>query len=80
VVLAGLTPWLPEVALVPVKALDPEAVHEVALADDQVSVLLEPLVIEAGLALRLTVGAALVVTVTVTERLALPPAPVQVRV
>jgi len=51
----------------------------VAWVEVQVSVVLLPLVIDAGLAVSETVGAG-VVTVTVTERLALPPAPLQVRV
>jgi len=44
----------------------PEAVHEVALVDDQVSVELAPLATVLGLALRLTVGAG-GVTETVTD-------------
>ena len=78
-VLVGLTLSLPEVALLPDQA--PEAVQAVALPDDQVSVLLSPALIEAGVALRLTVGAAgALATVTVTERLVVPCAPVQLRV
>ena len=62
-VLVGLTLSLPEVALLPDQT--PEAVQAVALVDDQVSVLLSPVLIEAGVALRLTVGAAALATVTV---------------
>jgi len=57
----------------------PEATHEVALVDDQVRFEALPLVTVLGLALRLTVGAG-VVTVTVVDCAALPPAPVQVSV
>lgn len=57
----------------------PEAVHEVALVDDQVRVELAPLAIVLGLALRLTVGAG-GVTDTITDCDALPSVPVQVRV
>ena len=67
--------WLPEVALLPDHA--PEAVQEVALVDDQVSVEDPPLAIDAGFAVSDTVGAGN--TVTVTDALALPPDPVQVR-
>jgi len=63
--------WLPDQA--------PEATHEVALVDDQVRFEALPLVTVLGLALRLTVGAG-VVTVTVVDCAALPPAPVQVSV
>ena len=54
----------PLVALAPDQA--PEAAHEVALADDHVSVELAPLAMVLGLALRLTVGAG-GVTDTVTD-------------
>ena len=57
----------------------PEAVHEVALVADQVSVELLPLAIVLGLAARLTVGAGWV-TDTVADCAALPPVPVQVSV
>ena len=67
----------------PLKALlpdqPPEATHEVALEDDQVSVALAPLATVVGFALSATVGAG-VVTVTVADCAALPPAPVQVSV
>jgi hypothetical protein len=57
----------------------PDAVHEVALVDDQVSVDLLPALTVVGLALTVTVGAGAVV-VTVTDCEALPPLPVQVSV
>ncbi len=68
---------VPLAALVPDQA--PEAVHDVAFVEDQVSVELAPLVTEVGLALKVTVGTG-VVTVTVADFALLPPAPVQVRV
>jgi hypothetical protein len=52
-------------------------VHEVALLEDQVSVELPPLDTLVGLALRETLGGE---TDMVADRLALPPAPVQVKV
>ena len=53
----------------------------VALVEDQVSVELDPLWIEFGLAEIETVGASVAaVTVTFAEPLALPPAPLQLRV
>ena len=67
--------WLPEVVLLPDHA--PEAVQEVALVDDQVSVEDAPLATEVGFAVSDTVGRGS--TVTVAEALALPPEPVQVR-
>jgi hypothetical protein len=57
----------------------PEAVQEVALLDDQVSVDDAPLAIVLGLAAMATVGAG-GVTETVFDCVALPPAPVQVSV
>jgi len=57
----------------------PEAVQEVALVADQVSVELLPLATVLGLATRLMVGTGCV-TVTVADCAALPPVPVQVRV
>lgn len=57
----------------------PEAVHDVALAADQASVELLPLITELGFALRLTVGVG-GFTDTVADCAALPPAPVQVNV
>lgn len=57
----------------------PEAVQEVALVADQVSVALPPSVTVLGLAVKLIVGAgAAGVTETVDDCVALPPAPVQV--
>ena len=74
--------WLPGVALVPDQP--PEAVQEVALVEDQVSVEAPPLVTEVGLAVSDTVGTGGggggAVTMTVADVPALPPAPVQVRV
>ncbi len=57
----------------------PDAAQEVALVDDHVKVEVAPLATVVGLALSVTVGAG-VVTVTVANCAALPPAPVQVRV
>jgi hypothetical protein len=65
----------PLTALVPDQA--PEAVHEVALVEDQVKVELLPLVTVLGLALMLTVAVGLGLTVTVVDWDALPPAPLQ---
>jgi hypothetical protein len=71
------------VGCVPVSALvpdqDPEAVQEVALVADQVSVELLPLATVLGLATRLMVGTGCV-TDTVADCAALPPVPVQVSV
>ena len=58
----------------------PEAVHEVALLDDHVSVDALPLLIVLGLALKLTVTVGFALTETVAVWAAVPPAPVQVRV
>ena len=57
----------------------PDATQAVAFPDDQIKVALPPFVIELGLAVRCTVGAA-EFTETVADCAALPPAPVQVRV
>jgi len=57
----------------------PDAVQEVALVDDQTRDAALPLVIELGLALKLTVGAG-ALTETVADCAALPPAPVHVSV
>lgn len=57
----------------------PEPVHEVALADDHVSVALLPLAIALGPTLKLTVGFG-DLTETVVDCAALPPGPVQVNV
>jgi hypothetical protein len=68
-----LVGWLPAHA--------PEAVHVVALLEDQFKVVPLPLVTLEGLALKLTVGAGVAaVTDTVTDCVADPPAPVQVAV
>jgi hypothetical protein len=67
----------PLTALVPDQA--PEAVHEVALVADQVTVELLPLAIVLGLTARDTVGAG-EVTETVADCAALPPLPLQVSV
>jgi hypothetical protein len=60
----------------------PVAVHELASVDVHDSVEVPPLPIDAGLAVKLTVGAGggggAAITVTCAEALALPPAPVQV--
>ncbi len=69
---------VPLAALVPDQA--PEAVQDVASVEDQVSVELAPLATEAGLAVKVTVGAGVAVTVTVADFAVLPPVPVQVRV
>jgi hypothetical protein len=65
--------------LLPVQA--PEAVQEVAFEELQVRVDEPPLTTDAGLAEMLTVGAGgLALTVITADWLALPPAPVQVKV
>jgi hypothetical protein len=69
--LVGSEPVSP---LLPVQS--PEAVHELALLDDHDSVEVPPLAIDAGLAVKFTVGAG--ITATEAVALALPPAPVQV--
>jgi len=65
----------PLAAMLPDQA--PEAVHEVALAADQVNVELPPLATVLGLAANVTVGAG-EVTETVADCVALPPLPVHV--
>jgi hypothetical protein len=71
------------VGCVPLRPLlpdhEPEAVQEVALADDHVNIEAAPLATVLGLALRLTVAVGFGLTVTVADCAALPPAPVQVR-
>ena len=67
-----------EILLAPDQA--PEAVHEVALLEDQVRVDALPLLIVLGLALRLTVGEGFALTATVVDCAALPPLPAQVSV
>ena len=69
--------WVPASALVPDHA--PDAAHEVAFVDDQVSVALLPLFTALGPTLSATVGAA-ALTDTVADCAALPPLPVQVSV
>ncbi len=69
---------LPLIPLLPDQP--PEAVQLVALVDDQLSVAAAPLLTVPGLALRLTVGLGGADTLTVTDLLALPPAPLQVSV
>ena len=67
--------WLLEVALAPVQP--PEAVHEVALVLDHVSVELPPEETEVGFAASVSVGAGGVAwTFTVAERWIEPPVPV----
>ena len=53
--------------------------HDVALVVDHVNMELDPLVTDAGLALRVTVAAGWV-TETVADWVALPPDPVQLKV
>ena len=60
--------WLPEVALVPVHP--PEAVQEVALVEDQVSIEFPPLVTDVGIAESDTAG---VVGAGAEAELAVPP-------
>jgi hypothetical protein len=69
--------WVPLTALLPDQA--PEAVQELALADDQVSVALPPLEIALGPTLKLTVGVG-ALTETVADCIARPPFPAQVRI
>ncbi|HEY0341241.1 MAG TPA: hypothetical protein VGC34_10575 [Steroidobacteraceae bacterium] len=76
VVRAPVDTLLPEVALVPDHA--PLAVQPVALVDDHVSVLALPEVTVVGFALIATVGE--LITVTVADWVAVPPAPVQLNV
>jgi hypothetical protein len=69
---------LPETALVPVQPS--EAVQAVAFVDDHVSVVVPLTLTVAGLALNVTTGAGgggALLMLTVTERLVVPPAPVQ---
>ena len=68
---------VPLVSCAPLHA--PLAPQVVALALLQFKVVLEPAVMDAGVALNVTVGAGMV-TVTVADCAALPPAPVQVSV
>ena len=68
--------WLPLVAFAPAN-VPPEAVHEVALVELQVSVDVPPLAIVVRIAVRVAVGMVPIVTVAVAAVL-VPPAPVQV--
>ncbi len=66
---------MPLIACAPVQP--PDAVHDVAFVLDQVSVELLPVVIDVGLALRVTVGSAEVtVTVALAGVAVVPPGPV----
>jgi hypothetical protein len=76
VTVSGLDVSLPEVALVPDQA--PEALHEVTLVEDHVSVEVPPLATDVGVAARDSVGAG-GVTVTVDDALAVPPDPEHAR-
>ena len=68
---------MPLAAFVPLQP--PEAVHEVALVEVQVSVDDPPLAMVGGLVIRVAVGTGLVVTVTVARVAGLvPPAPAHV--
>ena len=58
----------------------PEAMQDVALVADQVSMELLPLATVLGLALMLTVALGAALTVTVADWAALPPLPVQLSV
>lgn len=72
--------FVPLVATAPLQA--PEAVQAVALADDQVTVALDPLLMLEGLALNVTVGAGVAtapLTATVVDCSVVPPDPVQDR-
>jgi len=66
----------PLMGLLPDQA--PEAVHEVALVDDQLKVELAPLATVLGLALRATVAVGVGLTVTVVDCAAVPPVLLQV--
>ena len=74
---SGPVLWLPLAALLPFQP--PEAVHEVALIEFQVSVEAPPLATEVGFAVNVTVEAGTTVTLAVATLL-MPPAPVQVNV
>ena len=69
--------WVPEIAFTPDQV--PDAAHEVAFVDDQVSVALPPLFTALGPTLSVTVGAA-ALTETIADCVALPLPPVHVRV
>jgi hypothetical protein len=78
VALNGPVDRFPDTALDP--AQPPDAVQLVVFAEDHASVALSSVKIEPGLAVRLMVGVGSPLTVTVTALLAIPPAPVQLRV
>ena len=69
-----LTSWLPLVAVLEVQP--PVAAHEVAVVDDHVRLEEPPLAMLVGLALTVTVGGGM--TVTVADAFADPPTPLQV--
>jgi hypothetical protein len=69
--------WEPAVVSEPLQP--PEAVQAVALVEDQVNADVAPLFTVVGFAVKVTAGAG-VVTETVADCAALPPAPVQVSV
>jgi len=71
-----LSVWEPDVALVPVQP--PLATQLEALDEDQLNVLDAPVATVLGIADSDTVGAAAVVTVTLTDWVAEPPGPVHV--
>ena len=68
----------PLIALLPDQP--PEAVQDVALVDDHVSIDAPPLATVLGLALKPTVTVGRALTDTVADCMALPPAPVQLSV
>ena len=68
----------PLIALLPDQP--PEAVQDVALVDDHVSIDAPPLATVLGLALKPTVAVGRALTDTVADCMALPPAPVQLSV
>ena len=69
----------PDVGREPLQA--PLAVHELASLEDHVRDDVPPLATEVGVAESVSVGAGVAaLTLTVTDREALPPVPVQVRV
>jgi hypothetical protein len=70
--------YVPEVVFEPVHA--PDAVQLVVLVDDQVSVDVPPEATDVGEAENVSVGAVELVTVTVTERVIVPPDPVHASV
>lgn len=75
----GLTTKVPLRVSLPLQA--PEAVQLTAFVEDQVKVLLPPVTIELALAVKVTVGAAAaMVTFTIVDWVAVPPAPVQDKV